>query len=647
MLLNVTGEGVLQRKLQRVVTFVYIKQILFAILLISPIAAYHAYRYHDGGDYQFYLIPIVISLVFGSLLGRAVLLKQRLLQQGEQFRAIADLAHEFTYYRRVDGRYEYVSPACYSMTGYDQDDFYKTPNLMDLIIHPDDSDRWKEHVHAINDGGEPESFEIRLITRDGRIVWFKHICAAVYDDKGKHIGVRSTNLDITQQKEDEARIEHMAYYDPLTELPNRRSLVNRIRAHIGNSLTAEEKFALLFFDINRFKHINDSFGHNFGDRMLKMIAIRLQGACQHRCMVTRFGGDEFVIMLMGVDSKAVAQKIARRLLRVIEEPLVLDGIDLHVSAGVGISFYPADGADEDTLIRNADVAMYKTKRENGGNIRCYSVDFSEEAERFISTESKLQRGLFNKEFTAVYQPKVDMLSGRIVGLEALARWRHPKQGMLSPADFIPVAEETGQIKEVGKQIFEQVIRDVRRWRELGVAMPVAVNVSARQFADHDFYHDLIETIRDSGCPPSLIELEITEQVFLGDLNFATERLLKLREAGLSIALDDFGTGYSSFTYIKELPIDTLKIDRSFITHIDTDKVEYAIIKALVSMCRDLQLGMVVEGVETSFQKRSLVELGCSKAQGFYFYRPMPTEGVEAMLLGQQEHQSTNFGSRNE
>lgn len=635
----------MQRKVLRSAPFVYLKHILLTILLISPAAAYHSYHYYGGEEPRFFLLPLLISIILGFMLGRSVLLKQRLVQQGEQFRAIADLAHEFTYYRRVDGSYEYVSPACYAMTGYDQDDFYKTPNLMDLIIYPDDSDRWQEHVHAINDGGEPESFEIRLIARDGRIVWLKHICAAVYDEKGKHVGVRSTNLDVTQQKEDKARIEHMAYYDPLTELPNRRSLVNRIRAHINNRLTAEREFALLFFDINRFKHINDSFGHNFGDRMLKMIARRLQNACQHSCLVTRFGGDEFVIMLTGVGKKALAQKLAKRMLQVIEEPLVLDGVDLHVSAGVGISFYPADGKDEDTLIRNADVAMYKTKRENGENICCYSVDFSEEAENFISTESRLQKGLFNREFTPVYQPKVDMCSGRIVGLEALARWRHPRQGMLSPAEFIPIAEETGQIKEVGKQVLEQVIEDVSRWRQLGVALPVAVNVSARQFADHDFYHDLIQTITDSGCPTSLIELEITEQVFLGDLQYATDRLGQLRQAGLSIALDDFGTGYSSFTYIKELPIDTLKIDRSFISHIDTDKVEYAIIKALVSMCRDLQLTMVVEGVETHSQRQSLVELGCSRAQGFHFYRPMPSEEVEALLLEQEENATENSGSR--
>jgi EAL domain-containing protein (putative c-di-GMP-specific phosphodiesterase class I) len=341
---------------------------------------------------------------------------------------------------------------------------------------------------------------------------------------------------------------------------------------------------------------------------------------------------------MGVGSRDAASEMARRLLSVIEQPLEVDGVDLHVSASVGITFYPEDGRDEDTLIRNADVAMYKTKRGSGSNISIYSSDFSEEAANFVSTESKVQKGLINQEFVAYYQPKVDMRNGRIVGLEALARWEHPESGMIPPGDFIPIAEETGQINQLGRQILNQVATDVKRWQELGVALPVAINVSARQFADHDYCADLVAGIKASGCTLSLIELEITEQVFLGDMTTAIERLRRLRAAGLTIALDDFGTGYSSFNYIKDLPIDTLKIDRSFITHIDSDKAEYAIIKALVSMCDDLRLNMVVEGVETANQRDALVSLGCSNAQGFLFHRPMPVSEIEALLLNQPGEQ---------
>jgi diguanylate cyclase (GGDEF)-like protein/PAS domain S-box-containing protein len=613
---------------------IYFKHILLTMLVVAPAAASQAMHYYGGFELRFFFVPLMVSVVVGTLLGRSALLKLQLRDHSEQFRAIVDLAQEFTYFRRLDGRYEYVSPACERMTGYAPEEFYHTPNLMDLLIHPEDRERWANHLHSINDGGKPESFDLRLIARDNRVVWFNHVCAPVYDERGQQVGVRSTNLDVTGRKEDEARIERMAFFDPLTELPNRRSLVRHIRDEIVRAEACGDHFAILFLDLNRFKNINDSFGHSFGDRLLRQIAERLRGSCHNGCMVSRFGGDEFVILLRGVAEKVQAAEVAKRLLLVIEQPLELDGIDLHVSGSIGIAFYPEDGEEEDTLIRNADVAMYKTKKDSSGNIRVYSADFSDEATHFVTTESKIQKGILNNEFVAYYQPKVDIRSGKVIGMEALARWQHPQQGLISPGEFIPVAEETGQITALGRQILEQVLADILRWQEEGVAVPVAINVSARQFADHEYCQELVRTIRESGCAMSLLEVEITEQVFLGDIESATERLRYLRGTGLTIALDDFGTGYSSFNYIKQLPIDTLKIDRSFISHIDSDQAEYAIVKALVSLCRDLRLNMVVEGVETPPQREALVSLGCDKGQGYHFFRPMPQEEAERLLLKQ-------------
>lgn len=615
---------------------IYFKHIVLTMLVVAPAALNHSLNYYGGIELRFFLMPFIVSVAVGSLLGRSSLLKTQLREQGEHFRAIAELAQEFTYFRRIDGHYEYVSSASLAMTGYAPTDFYRIPNLMDLLIHPDDRERWSHHVHNINDGGQPESFELRLLSKDQRVVWFQHICAPVYDEKGRQIGVRSTNLDITQHKEDEAHIERMAFYDPLTELPNRRSLAKRIRSLIKHDGKSGMRFAVLFLDLSRFKNINDSFGHSFGDRLLKLIAERLRSVCSNRCLVSRFGGDEFVILIEGVRGKEVAEEMAKRLLLAIEQPLELDGIDLHVSASVGISLYPEDGEDEDTLIRNADVAMYKTKKDSSGNIHVYSADDSTEATRFVTTESNIQRGIANNEFMAFYQPKVDMRNGKIIGMEALARWQHPRQGLIHPGEFVPVAEETGQINGLGAQVLDHVLGDIYRWQEMGLAVPVAINVSARQFADHDFCSSLIKTIHVSGCAMALLEVEITEQVFLGDIKTASERLRYLRSAGLTIALDDFGTGYSSFNYIKQLPINTLKIDRSFITHIDTDKAEFAIVKALTSLCRDLRLNMVVEGVETSQQRQALVSLGCHEAQGFHFFRPMPANEVERFLLKQRD-----------
>jgi diguanylate cyclase (GGDEF)-like protein/PAS domain S-box-containing protein len=603
--------------------------------VVVPAATLQALNYYGGVELRFFLVPLLVSIVIGSLLGRSALLKLKLREQGEQFRAIADLAQEFTYFRRIDGQYEYVSPACKMMTGFSEDEFYQTPNMMDFLIHPEDRGKWTHHVRSVNAGGQPESVNLRLISRDNRTVWFNHVCAPVFDERGYQVGVRSTNLDITRRKEDEARIERMAFYDPLTELPNRRSLVHHIRTEIRVAKSAGQRFAILFLDLNRFKNINDSLGHSFGDRLLKRIAERLRNGCRDGCMVSRFGGDEFIILLRDIHDKSHAAELAKELLLVIEQPLELDGIDLHVSGSIGIAFYPDDGDDEDALIRNADVAMYKTKKDTSGSIRVYCADFSDEAANFVSAESRIQRGILNNEFVAYYQPKVDMRTGKVIGLEALARWQHPDLGLLPPDDFVQVAEETGQINALGELILRQVLSNIHRWQQEEIAVPVALNVSARQFADHDYCRQLVTTIENSGCAMALLEIEITEQVFLGDIRTASERLHFLRDAGLTIALDDFGTGYSSFNYIKRLPIDTLKIDRGFITRIDDDPVEHAIMKAMVSLCRDLQLNMVVEGVENARQRDALVALGCNKGQGYHFFQPMPVAEVERRLHEQQ------------
>jgi diguanylate cyclase (GGDEF)-like protein/PAS domain S-box-containing protein len=610
---------------------VYLLHILLALVVIFPVALTQAYRFFEELPPHFFFGPMFLSVIIGSLLSRSALLKRDLQSKTEQFRAIADLAQEFTYLRRVDGLYEYVSPSCIELTGYDQQAFYDTPNLMDQLIHPEDKERWERHIHHVNDKGCPEAFDLRLLAKDGTPVWFNHICMPVLNDKGEQVGVRSTNLNISERKQGEARIEHMAYFDVLTDLPNRRSLQRHIKGLIDVVATGGHDFPVLFLDLDRFKNINDSFGHQFGDRLLRIIARRIEEVSGEGALVCRFGGDEFVVVLDHTIPNATVKSFAAELLRAIELPLELDGVELHISASVGIAFYPGDGEDADTLIRNADVAMYKTKRQGSGNIHIYSANDSEAATHFITTETKIHKGLQQQEFIVYYQPKVDMVSGQIVGMEALARWQHPTQGLLSPADFIAVAEETGQINALGQQVLHQVLLDLAHWQREGIALPVAVNVSARQFAETEFGTTLVAMLAKEGVLPAWLELEVTEQVFLGDVATARERLMKLREAGLTIALDDFGTGFSSFGYLRQLPVDTLKIDRSFICNIDTDRAEIAIIRAIVSMCRELQLKVVVEGVETTDQADALLSLGCDVAQGYFYHYPMPVAELNHLL----------------
>ncbi len=576
---------------------------------------------------RFLIVPTIVTLFVGALLGRVSVLRRRLRQKSLEFRAIVDIAQEFTYLRRVDGQYEYVSPSCLNFTGYSQQDFFQQPNLMDKLIHPDDHTRWSSHIHHINDRGDPESFDVRLVTKGGDVRWFTHICAPVYDESGRQIGVRSTNIDITQRKEDQARIEHMAHYDPLTDLPNRRLL----EQELGRRTQQPQRFAVLFLDLSRFKNVNDSLGHGFGDQLLQRIAQRLKFVCSADTLLCRFGGDEFVIVTALSGDKEAVLAFARQVLDEIERPLLIASNELRISGTIGVACYPEDGTDSVTLIRNADTAMYRAKRQGQEKIAAYHTDYSREATHFINIESDIHRALQQQEFFPYYQPKVDLRSGRIIALEALARWQHPQHGLVPPDQFIPIAEETGQIAELGKQMLEHVLADLGRWRLLGCVVPVSINISPRQFTDREFWQRLHAGVAEGGFAPALLELEITEQVFLGDIHAAAARLQELRAAGFPVALDDFGSGYSSFNYLRRLPVDTLKLDRAFITDVVQDPASRAILRATVGLCEELGLALVAEGVETEAQRAVLISHHCHLAQGYLFHRPLPGADIEALL----------------
>lgn len=579
---------------------------------------------------NFFIAPTVVTLIGTLLIGRLAVLRTRLQRKSAEFRAIVDIAQEFTFLRKVSGEYEYVSPSCEQLTGYNQQEFYQHPHLMSQLIHPDDQPRWANHVHHINDAGAPESFDVRLVTKSGETVWITHICAPVYNEVGQQIGVRSTNLDITQRKLDQARIERMAHYDPLTELPNRRLLQQQMHQLID----AKQSFAVLFLDLSRFKNINDSMGHSFGDALLRTVARRLQTACPDDTLLSRFGGDEFVIVRPQLNDNGAALNFSQMLLTEIERPIVIDHSEFHISGTIGIARYPEDASDSETLIRNADTAMYRAKRSGEQKIFAYHADYSREAAEFVSTESEIYRALQHNEFIPFYQPKVDLESGSIVALEALARWQHPERGLVPPNQFIGIAEETGQIAEVGKHILEQVVTDLVRWRLLGCAVPVAINISPRQFADREFWQLLQQVIEDGSCEPGSIELEITEQVFMGDIENTAQRLTELRHMGFTVALDDFGTGYSSFNYLRNLPIDAIKLDRSFISHLEHEPASQAILQAMIGICTRLDMTLIAEGVETEQQRAMLLEYGCRQVQGFLFHRPLPAGEIE-QLLSQQ------------
>lgn len=606
---------------------IYVRSLLAVSAVISVAVLVQVFYIYGEFHPRFIIVPSAVTLIVGLLVGRLAVLRKRLRQKTEAFRAIVDIAQEFTYLRTVDGRYEYVSPSCERLTGYPPEAFYETDNLMDYLIHPEDRHRWTDHIHHINSRGKPESFDIRLLNKQGETVWITHICAPVFDEKGRQTGVRSTNLDITQRKRDQFRIERLAHYDPLTDLPNRRLLEQNIRERVE----AEERFAVLFLDLSRFKNINDSLGHSLGDRLLQKIARRLDDLCPEEVLLCRFGGDEFVMVHGGLTGNEAARQFAGGVLDAIEQPVMLGSNELHISGTIGIAFCPEDGTDTETLVRNADAAMYRAKRSGRNRISEYHATYSAEAAHFVSTESDIYRALRENEFLPHYQAKVDLESGAIVGLEALARWQHPTQGLVAPGQFIGVAEETGQIAELGEQILSRVLEDMAGWRRLGLDLPVAINISPRQFSDNEFWQHFKREVEAAAAPPRSIELEITEQVFLGDVDSTAERLGKLRADGFQIALDDFGTGYSSFDYLRRLPISTIKLDRAFVSDLERERLSQAILRALVGLCSDLGLTLIPEGIETETQRSILLDFGCRIGQGFLFHRPQPADEIETVM----------------
>ena len=626
----------------------YLKGVTLAAAFILPAAiTQHFILFREqlqlelGIQWSFFIVPAAVIFVIGILFGRIGVLAGRLRQSTRKFRAVAEVAEEMIFLRNLSGRFEYVSPSSLRLCGYIPDDFYDNPDLMASLIHPDDRERWQVYSGEMNDRPKPDRIDIRFVSKGGSVIWVSHCCTAVYNDKGEHVAMRATNVDITERKKIEERVERMAYYDPLSGLPNRRSLELTIEQHITDSQNNNNRpFALLFLDLDRFKYINDSYGHFLGDKLLKQIAARLLDNVQDG-YVARFGGDEFVFIARHIIKPDGALDFAEHIIRSIEEKFVVDEYELYLSGSIGISFYPQDGKSADELIKNADMAMYQSKMEQQSKVYFFQPYLAHRAEAFISTESSMRKALDKNHFELFYQPKVSIADGTIVGVEALARWRHPDQGIIEPNSFIPVAEETGLILPLGEQLIEIMLNDLARWERQGHKLPVALNVSGRQFLNSKFCTSMEHQIIQSHCSPDLVEVEITEQVFLRDLDATVIKLNRMKDHGIGVAIDDFGTGYSSLRYIKILPIDTIKIDRSFIWGAAGDRKDLAVVEAIVSLCQGLDLHMVAEGVETEEHCDLVEHIGCKVAQGYFFYRPLPAAELDRLLesslqTGQQQ-----------
>ena len=437
--------------------------------------------------------------------------------------------------------------------------------------------------------------------------------------------------EIAERRLADQRVVHMAHHDALTGLPNRTLLADRVGQAIARAHRSGGKLAVLFLDLDRFKNVNDSFGHAVGDMLLTAVAARLTASRRDEDTVARLGGDEFIISIPDVADAAEAESVAARILADLAKPFTISGHQLHADGSIGIALYPRDGDTAETLMRNADTAMYHAKESGRANYQFFSAQMTERVSRRLSTETNLRRALERGEFSVHYQPLMNLTTGRIDGAEALLRWPQQDQRLVSPVEFIPIAEDTGLIVPLGEWVLLEACAQAQAWQALHPGLRIAVNLSARQFRQKNLIGMIEQALGESRLAPRCLKLELTEGMLMHNVEEATHILVRLDEMGVRLAIDDFGTGYSSLSYLKRFPIHTLKIDRSFVRDISTDPDDAAIVTAIVAMARSLNLHVTAEGVETEEQASFLRSLACDLAQGFHFGRPMSAADFAARL----------------
>ena len=532
---------------------------------------------------------------------------------------------------QLDHPIVYVNPAFERITGYSAAEVVGQSGR--FLVRDDLAQKGLAEIRsALRDHREGHTV-LRNYRKDGQLFWNELSIAPVLDESGQATThFVSIINDVTERITYEQQLEYHATHDVLTGLANRNLLNDRIEQAILLARQNERLVGVLLLDLDRFKLINDGFGHIPADNLLKAVAMRLTSCVRDTDTVARLGGDEFVVVLSSVDDADGVASVAAKILRQLTLPLGVEGKDVFVTASIGIALYPRDGEHGEALLRNADVAMYRVKEHGRNNYRFYTPEMTHMALDRLDMESNLRRALERDEITVFYQPIVSLKTGTIVGAEALARWNHPRIGMIQPIEFIPLAEETGLIIPLGERILHQVCHQLAAWQRNGLpSIQVAINISARQFRQDNLTDLLRRKLAETGLEGNTLEFELTESMVMHDVENAIVMLRELKQLGVALALDDFGTGYSSLAYLKRFPIDALKIDRSFVRDIDTESDDAAIAHAVIAMAHSLGLRVIAEGVENAAQLNLLREYGCDDFQGFLFSRPVPAEEFALLL----------------
>ncbi len=557
-------------------------------------------------------------------------LAARLAEQEARFLATMDAAQVGIFVVQ-DRLFKYVNPCFLRLFGFAAEELVDRKGPLDLIIpeqHPFVLDQMQLRAAGISG----QNYELTAVHQNGS-TFPVQILGAPSSFGGRPASV-GTLLDLSAQKAAERRIRELADFDPLTGLPNRRLLRDRFAQLLAAAEREESEIAVIFLDLDHFKRINDSLGHSVGDDLLCEVSGRLAAAVRRIDTLARLGGDEFIFALPGIHAAAAAE-VARRLLEVCITPFVVGGHELTITPSLGISVFPQDGRDLETLLKNADAAMYKAKEVGRNTFQFYASEMNTATLERLLMESNLRRALNQKEFVLHYQPLVSLQSGLIIGVEALIRWRHPDLGMIMPDRFIHVAEETGLINSIGDWVLCEACRQAQSWCEAGLpALTMAVNVAPVQFRQAGFIEVVAGALAASGLEAGRLELEVTERTVMHDADINLGTLSALHRMGVELSLDDFCTGYSSLAYLKRFPVGKLKIDRSFVNDLEVDSDYRAIASTIVSMGRNLRLTVLAEGVENFEQLALLRKMGCDMAQGFHFSRALPADEM-ARLLAEQ------------
>jgi diguanylate cyclase (GGDEF)-like protein/PAS domain S-box-containing protein len=532
-----------------------------------------------------------------------------------------------------NGRWWYVSPQIEQLLGYTAAEWLNDPTLWWKRVHPDDKEKVladEEAMTIVGTISTTEASQYRMITKEGRIIWVNDDAAMIRDESGASLYWSGVLSDVTDRKVLEDQLKHQAFHDPLTGLANRALFMNRVKHALERADRESSRVAVLFFDLDDFKNINDSLGHTTGDELLVAMAARLSVCLRPGDTFARLGGDEFAIFLENT-SLSSATSVAYRLLEALSEPFRIGSRDVLVHATVGIEFSDAISTKADELLRNADVAMYVAKSKGKARFELFDPSMHTAALRRLEMKGELQHAIENEEFVLHYQPIVSLAGGALLGIEALVRWNHETRGLIAPLEFIPLAEETGLIIPLGRWVLHEACRQADAWPIENPEISISVNVSPKQFQHPGLVEDVANALWDSHIDPSILTIEITESVLIHDTDAAIEKLTRLKDFGVRIAVDDFGTGYSSLGYLKRFPIDILKIDKSFIDGVGNSTEEAAIAHAIIKLGGSLGLEVVAEGIEEPEQVDALQSLRCERGQGFFFSRPVDAERMGEIL----------------